>query len=139
MLSPPASRTVVNPRISISSAIWPPEDIPETDEKNIFSSGRRGDKPLSGFSSIKAALEEMSGVSDWGFHDIRRTASTTMRSLGIDRLIVSKVLNHAEGGATKIYDRYAADAEKAHALERWGAELARIVESKKGQKVVSIR
>ena len=62
-----------------------------------------------------------------------------MRSLGIDRLTVGKVLNHAESGVTKIYDRYAADKEKKQALERWGAELTRIVEGKEAAKVVPIR
>jgi hypothetical protein len=44
--------------------------------------------------------------------------ATQMRSIGIDRLIVSKLLNHAEGGITKTYDRYAADPEKAAAMLR---------------------
>ena len=39
--------------------------------------------------------------------------ATQMRSFGIDRLVVSKLLNHAESGITKTYDRYAADPEKA--------------------------
>ena len=46
---------------------------------------------------------------------------------GIDRLTVSKILNHSESGITRIYDRYAADPEKAAAMERWANHLRRIV------------
>jgi len=54
-------------------------------------------------------------IPHWRLHDLRRTFATQLRSLGVDRVVVSKLLNHAEAGVTKIYDRYAADPEKAHA------------------------
>ena len=50
-----------------------------------------------------------------------------MRSLGVDRLVVSKLLNHAEGGTTKIYDRRAADPETTAAMERWANRLREII------------
>ena len=59
-----------------------------------------------------------------------------MRGLGVDRLVVSKLLNHAEAGITKTYDRYAADAEKAAAMERWAQKLREIISGKKPGKVV---
>lgn len=50
------------------------------------------------------------------------------------------VLNHVEGGpaATRVYDRYAYDAEKRDALERWARRLQAIIEGKQS-KVVAIR
>jgi hypothetical protein len=59
-----------------------------------------------------------------------------MRSLGVDRLVVSKVLNHAESGITRVYDRYAADPEKAVALERWAQRLGEIIAGKDNENVV---
>ena len=50
-----------------------------------------------------------------------------MRSIGIDRLVVSKMLNHAEAGITRVYDRYAADPEKVTAMERWANRLREII------------
>ena len=67
-----------------------------------------------------------------------RTVATNLRELGADRLTVSKVLNHAESGVTKIYDRYAADPEKRQALERWANRLQAIVSGEPG-KVVRLR
>ena len=40
-----------------------------------------------------------------------------MTSLGIGRLVVSKVLNHAERGVTAVYDRHSYDGEKVEAME----------------------
>ena len=56
-------------------------------------------------------------------HDLRRTAASHMTSIGISRLVVSKILNHAEPGVTAIYDRNSYDAEKREALDRWAAKL----------------
>ena len=88
---------------------------------------------MSGWTKFKQHLDrvitEQRGepIEDWHLHDLRRTTATGMRSLGIDRLTVSKVLNHAEGGITRIYDRYAADSEKRRALEAWAQHVEAIV------------
>jgi integrase len=63
-------------------------------------------------------------------HDLRRTAATGMTALGINRLVVSKILNHVETGVTAVYDRHSYDAEKRHALEVWASHLEGIVSGK---------
>lgn len=60
-------------------------------------------------------------------HDFRRTAATNMTKAGYNRLTVSKVLNHVEGGVTAIYDHHSYDKEKRQALEAWGRKLDAIV------------
>ena len=50
-----------------------------------------------------------------------------MTSIRIDRLTVSKILNHAEKGVTAVYDRHSYDQEKREALRNWGRQLAAIV------------
>jgi integrase len=72
-------------------------------------------------------------------HDLRRTAASFMTGMGIPRLTVAKVLNHAEAGVTSVYDRHSYDAEKRHALEVWAARLEEIVEGKpRAENVVSL-
>ncbi len=66
-------------------------------------------------------------VEGWQIHDLRRSCATGLRSLGIDRLIVSKILAHKESGITQIYDRYSADPEKIAALERWAQHIRTII------------
>jgi integrase len=67
------------------------------------------------------------GVRPWTPHDLRRTAASHMTSIGIQRLIVSKILNHSEKSVTAIYDQYSYDNEKRSALELWAGKLKEIV------------
>jgi integrase len=57
-------------------------------------------------------------------HDLRRTADSHVTSMGINRLTVSKILNHAESGITAVYDRHSYDSEKREALNTWGRRLS---------------
>jgi integrase len=109
--------------------------VPRTGE-HVFTAYR--DKPLQGWSKAKSKADGLCAepLAPWRIHDLRRTAATHMRSLGVDRLVVSKVLNHAESGITRVYDRYAADPEKAAALERWSQRLREIVSGNAEEKVV---
>ena len=71
---------------------------------------------------------KMNNIVPWTPHDLRRTASSKMTSLGISRLVVSKILNHSESGSvTAIYDRHSYDQEKKLALESWAQKLKDIV------------
>jgi integrase len=60
-------------------------------------------------------------------HDLRRSAASHMTALGISRLVVSKILNHAERSVTAIYDRHSYDKEKQLALETWSNKLLEII------------
>ena len=51
-----------------------------------------------------------------------------MAKLGVDRVVIAKILNHAEPEVTAVYDRHRYDAEKKLALNAWGAELERLVD-----------
>jgi len=66
--------------------------------------------------------------------------ATRMAEAGVPREHIAKVLNHVEGGpaATRGYDRYAYDAEKREAVERWAGRLETIIEGKTS-KVVAMR
>jgi hypothetical protein len=63
-----------------------------------------------------------------------------MTSLGVARLVVGKILNHAEPGVTKVYDRHSYDAEKRQALNAWGARVMELVTARdhKGQCLQSL-
>ena len=71
-------------------------------------------------------------MAPWTLHDIRRSVSTHLRDGDVmgkdqaDRLTVSKILNHAEGGMTRLYDRYSADPEQRRALEAWADRVERL-------------
>ena len=50
-----------------------------------------------------------------------------MTSMGVSRLVVSKVLNHVESGVTAVYDRHSYDAERRAALDAWGRRVEEIL------------
>jgi integrase len=71
-------------------------------------------------------------------HDLRRTAATRMRELGISRGDVKMILNHIETDVTARYDKYDGLAEKKRALEIWGKRLEQIVKGNAGSNVVEL-
>ena len=66
-------------------------------------------------------------------HDLRRTVATIMTGEGVPRLTVSKILNHSEGGMTRIYDRYDYAKEKRQAVEIWERKLRNIIFGEKAK------
>ncbi len=118
----------------------------------VFSTGRSAGESaapvaISGWSKAKSALDELAlqkayaialergeepphAIADWHLHDLRRTAATYMARIGIDRVVIAKVLNHAESEVTAIYDRHRYDTEKRRALDLWGQRLQAIVDGK---------
>ena len=105
-------------------------DVPQIGER-VFRA------PLGSWSWAKERVDAK--IPHWRLHDLRRTFATHLRSIGIDRLVVSKLLNQAEAGITKVYDRYAADPEKMAAMERWANRLREMVSGKEPTKVVQMR
>ncbi len=93
----------------------------------LFPSPKRADKPISSVQTAVERLVEAAGLK-FVAHDLRRTAASYMTSMGVTRLVVSKILNHVEQGVTAIYDRHSYDGEKREALDRWGDRLESILQ-----------
>lgn len=105
--------------------------LPEKEDErgeSVFI-GRGGGTVLDRAKKAPSEIARTLGI-DFRGHDLRRTAATNMAAAGIPRDHISRVLNHVEGGprATKVYDRYAYDAEKRIAAEAWSRRLREIVE-----------
>lgn len=85
--------------------------------------------PISSFSKALRRLKAVSGTSDWHMHDLRRTATSGMASLGVDPHVADKILNHMNGiisGVALVYNRHDYKDEKREAVEKWGQYLARL-------------
>jgi integrase len=101
-----------------------------------------GKTPISGFSKAKARLDQAiakardgAALAPWTIHDLRRSVATEMGRLRVSRLVIGKVLNHADRSVTGIYDRHAYLEEKRHALETWAQCLGSLVEPPGGNVV----
>ncbi len=92
------------------------------------------DKPVLDSAMNRAVLRNAAtfGVQHWTPHDLRRTAASHMAGMKVPRLVISKVLNHAERGVTAVYDRHSYDDEKRDGLEKWARHVEALVGVKRG-------
>jgi integrase len=89
----------------------------------VFASPRKLDRPVVALNNATERFRAVSGLHDWNPHDLRRTAATNMTRIGISRLVVGKILNHADPSVTAIYDRASYEPEVRDALCRWASHL----------------
>ena len=113
-LSEPAQAVLAELRDAADGSNW------------VFPSPKVAGKPMANVQKAADRLVELAGV-EFVPHDLRRTAASHMTSMGIPRLVVSKILNHVEQGVTAVYDRHSYDEEKREALARWGDRLLQII------------
>lgn len=99
-------------------------DIPVLDDcPYLFPATRRVSEKttvFNGWGKPKAELDKLSKVSNWTLHDLRRTFSSTMASLGVQQVVVEKLLNHVSGGTQSpiaaTYNRYSYMDEMREAM-----------------------
>jgi integrase len=109
--------------------------------------GGTGEAAMSGYTSAKdhldravAKLAAKTGEAvpePWTIHDLRRTATTGMGRLGVQRFILARVLNHADREVTGIYDRYEYLPGKRDALDRWAKHIETLINPPPQLRVVS--
>jgi integrase len=76
---------------------------------------------------VKRVRQRAAIAEPWRLHDLRRTTASGLAQLGVERLVISRILGHAESGITGIYDRHNYGPEQHAALTRWEHRLQRIV------------
>ena len=75
-------------------------------------------------------LDELSGVTDWRLHDLRRTVATGMQRLGTRLEVTESALNHISGskaGIVGVYQTHDYADEKREALNSWAQHVMDIV------------
>jgi integrase len=106
------------------------DTAPRLDAGEYLISSNRGRRPVwtvtpEALARIRAGAEERLGrpIEHWTLHDLRRTAATHMARLGVDEIVVERVLGHRIGGVKAVYNRYRYIDEKRAALALWAKEL----------------
>ena len=117
-------------------------DLPHFKGPYVFTT-TGGERPISGFSKYRGRLEkkvkearrkelgeEAEPLPAWRLHDLRRTVASGMARLGVQPVVLARVLNHSPGsvqGVTAIYNRHSYLGEQRRALDAWGAHVATVV------------
>lgn len=96
----------------------------------VFSAN--GKTSVTGFSKIKRRLDASlpADMAPWRLHDIRRSTATGLARIGVDIIVVEKILNHVSGqlkGVVGTYQRHGFEDERRVALERWADHVGRLV------------
>jgi integrase len=115
--------------------------LPKGNEGPVFSSPSDPKRPITRAALARIIYRGRKSLKmdPYTPHDLRRTAGSKMAAMGISRLTISKVLNHADRGITSIYDRHGYDAEKRAALEAWALKLKDIITDRKSKVVRMVR
>ena len=98
-----------------------------------------GGGPIVNFSRGKSQLDQLSGVSGWRLHDLRRVARTLLARAGVANDIAEMCLGHTLGGLRATYDRHKYHDEKRHAFEALAALIEQIVNPPEGNVVPLLR
>jgi integrase len=86
------------------------------DQPYVFASRFGGPWDVS--SKLKRRLNDLSGVTGWTLHDLRRTARSLMSRAGVPSEVAERVLGHSIRGVAGVYDRHSYETEKAEALTK---------------------
>lgn len=99
--------------------------LPERNGEFVFS--KNGREAIGGYGRHKQAIDEISGVSGWVIHDLRRSARSLMSRAGVPSDHAERCLGHVIPGVRGVYDRHEYFDEKARAFEALAAQVERII------------
>jgi integrase len=116
--------------------------LTSADQRGPLVFSLRGTKAFQEFSRAKSLLDQLSGVSGWRLHDLRRTCVSGMARLGVAPHVADKILNHQAGtisGVAAIYQRHEFHAERRVALDLWGAHIGQLLEEKSQDRRMNLK
>jgi integrase len=105
--------------------------VPRTSTSEYLFPSQAG-TPFSAFSQNKHRLDQLSGVTGWTLHDLRRTFSSKCAEWQVASPdIIERLLGHttALSPIARIYNRWHYLPEMRAALERYEQKLARLLKS----------
>jgi hypothetical protein len=108
----------------------------------VFPSPEAG-KPVTTLRVIRDDLAKATGVTDWTWHDMRRSFATAVAEAKIPEPVADAVLNHRQSatrsGVTGVYQRSGRWDEQVEAMEKWAELLTRALRGKASGKVVEFK
>jgi integrase len=101
--------------------------LPDRGHPDEYVFGSDPNRPLRSYQRLKHRLDEVSGVTGFRLHDLRRTARTLLSRAGIHPDHAERCLGHIIGGIRGVYDRHEFHAEKKHAFEALARQIDLLV------------
>lgn len=109
------------------------KSIPATggSPNELVFAGQRG-TAFSGWSKSKRKLDEVSGVTDWRLHDLRRTLASGLAAQEFRIEVADLILNHhpsTMNAVTRAYQQHDFLRERKEALDAWSKHVERLAAS----------
>ena len=85
----------------------------------------KGIKPIDKRSVARAVNRNhlALGLEKFTPHDLRRTVQTQLAAMGVDSVVIEKILNHQLQGMMRVYNQYDYMKERMEALRNWSSKL----------------
>jgi integrase len=78
-----------------------------------------------------AAIQDKLGQKRWTPHTLRHTVISHLARMGVHKEVRARVVGHSEGGGVHSdYTHHSFDPEKRQVMNRWAAEVRRIIEGR---------
>jgi integrase len=116
--------------------------LARADQPGPFVFSLLGIQPFQEFSRAKHGLDQLSGVTGWRLHDLRRTCVSGMARLGVAPHVADKILNHQAGiisGVAAVYQRHHFLAERRVALDLWGAHVDQVLTGMSPERRIALK
>ncbi len=114
--------------------------LPRISDQYMFSTTTT--TPISGFGRAKNQIDNLSNVTEWRWHDLRRTfATNAAEHLEIDLPVAEAIMNHKSGstaGIVGVYNRARYTEQKKTGLQAWANWLDRLTGQVDTSNVVSL-
>lgn len=116
------------------------QTLPRFDSDFVFPARGKLERPFSGYSPAKRALDALCAIDAWTLHDLRRTGATGLGNLGVAPHIIERILNHSSesfDGVSGLYNRAKYIPQMREALALWAAHVKRVVKAHPPEKGAS--
>ena len=118
----PATRTKNSDPINLYMSKFASRQLPERRNETDLVFSANGTKAIAVGTKINRKLEIVSSVSNWVFHDFRRTFSTSMHERDAPHHIIEACLNHKDGtkvGVAGVYNRATYRSSIQQVMQQW--------------------
>lgn len=96
----------------------------------LFPARGHEERPYSGWSKGKHAIDSLVPIQPWVLHDLRRTYATNLAAIRVPPHVIEKLLNHVSGqisGVAAIYNRFWYQDEMREAIAKWENHLVSLL------------
>ncbi|MBY0225253.1 MAG: integrase arm-type DNA-binding domain-containing protein [Hyphomicrobium sp.] len=117
------------------------QTLPRFDSEYVFPARGKLERPFSGYSPAKRALDALCPIDEWTLHDLRRTGATGLGNLGVAPHIIERILNHSSDsfdGVSGLYNRAKYLPQMREALALWAAHVKRVVKAHPPEKTLVV-